>query len=204
MTSPDCENDIPKAQSIIHKLVRLGSKVGKPLSRRNARKAVDDTESSEAASSVSLGSIPLLITTTDDENDSIDAEIFQTLDQNECLVECFVTNEHSDISCIVHFFQEDSAISKKIEDQVTTLVRESSSECQCLRVDARLAPLFTAKLGVDPGQPAIVAIRNGTVIDAASNFSSKLVRYEVERWVLETGILCRVYDSFANLSSGVS
>jgi hypothetical protein len=197
------QNDHQKAQSIVHHLVRLGSKVAKPLTKHIRKKCLDFESVHGYSSSPSLRSIPEQITTSDDESDSVDEEIFQTLDQNEFLVECFLTNECSDVGFIVHFFNEDSStISEKIEEQVIRLVRESSSKCQCIRIDARLAPLFTRKLGIDPGQPTVVAIRNGAVVDKASDFLPRSLRHELERWILETGILCQSDDddSFSNLS----
>jgi hypothetical protein len=212
--SSDYQNDHQKGQSIVHHVVRLGSKIAKPLTKRIRNHCRDLKSFDVHSSSLSVESIPQLITTSDDEKDSVvapsddekdsvDEEIFQTLDQNEFFVECFLTNECSDVGFIVHFFNEDSTISVKIEELVTRLVRESSSKCRCLRVDARLAPLFTRKLGIDPEQPTVVAIRNGKLVDKASDFWPRTLRNVLERWILGSGILFQRErdnnDSFTNL-----
>jgi hypothetical protein len=74
--------------------------------------------------------------------DCIAEEIFETLDQNQFFIECFMLNERSDITFLVHFFHQDSTISYGIEEHVSKLVMDSTSRCQCRRVNARLAPLF--------------------------------------------------------------
>jgi hypothetical protein len=134
-------------------------------------------------------------------NDCIAEEIFETLDQNQFLIECFMSNERSDITFLVHFFNEDPTISDEIEEHVSRLVMDSASRCQCRRVNARRAPMFTAKLGIDPEQPTLVSIQNGAVIEKLSNFSSS-VRSEVEEWITVNGILNQQeIGSFSNLST---
>jgi hypothetical protein len=134
-------------------------------------------------------------------NDCIAEVIFATLDQNHFLIECFMSNERSDITFLVHFFNEDSTISDEIEEHVSRLVRDSASRCQCRRVNARRAPLFTGKLGIDPEQPTLVSIQNGAVIEKLSNFSSS-VRSEVEEWITVNDILNQEeIGSFSNLST---
>lgn len=114
-------------------------------------------------------------------------DFFVDLDQNEFLMECFMTNECSDVTFLVHFHAEDSALSEHIEDIILIRTMEAGSNCQCRRVNSRLAPLFTAKLGIDPEQPTVVAIRNGSVIHRISDISSGC--WELERWLVDTHIL---------------
>ncbi|CAJ1966359.1 unnamed protein product [Cylindrotheca closterium] len=109
-------------------------------------------------------------------------ETFETMDQNEFLFECFISNKQSDIIFFVHFFNDDSTISDEIEKTISGIVMGEKVNCHLIRVNARMAPLFTMKLGIDPEQPTIVAIRNGSVIDRVSDFSSG-VRDEVEHWI---------------------
>eukprot|EP00980_Cylindrotheca_fusiformis_P010685 scaffold2391_cov113-Cylindrotheca_fusiformis.AAC.2 len=113
--------------------------------------------------------------------DSIDEEVFETLDQNEFLTECFMLNEHSDVTFLVNFFCEESAISDEIEEVISRLVTESRSKCQCRRVKARMAPLFTTKLKIDPEQPTLVAIENGSVLSKLTDILS--TEDEVKEWL---------------------
>lgn len=133
--------------------------------------------------------------------DCIEEELFETLDQNQFLIECFMSNERSDVTFLVHFFNEDSAISDEIEEHVSRMVQDQASKCQCRRVNARLAPLFTAKLGIDPEQPTIVSILNGKVLAKLTDISSS-VCFEIEEWIMENDILNQLeMGSFSNLST---
>jgi len=129
-----------------------------------------------------------------DEEDSAreivetEEDFFVSLDQNELLMECFMTNECSDTTFIVHFCAEDSTLTEDIEDVILIRAMEAGSNCQCRRVNSRSAPLFTAKLGIDPEQPTIVAIRNGDTIDRISNISSSAC-LELEKWISDTEVL---------------
>jgi hypothetical protein len=124
-----------------------------------------------------------------DENEE---EFFVALNQNEFLIERFMTNECSDVTFIVHFDAEDSALAEHIEDVVLIRSMEAASNCQCRRVNSRKTPLFTAKFGIDPEQPTIVAIRNGKVVDRITDISSGC--WELENWLQETGILSHQTD----------
>jgi hypothetical protein len=216
-----CHCKPQKPQSIIHHIGRLGFKLAKPLSNRKIANFYYSALSS-------LKSVPRLIATTDhgstnglssvDEKRTCDSadesiqesfyggvigciaeEIFETLDQNQFLIECFMWNERSDTTFLVHFFDQDSTISSEIEEHVSRLVMDSASRCQCRRVNARLAPLFTAKLGIDPKQSTLVSIQNGVVTDKLSDFSSS-VRSEVEEWIMVNGTLNQLEaGSFSNL-----
>ena len=128
-------------------------------------------------------------------------DFFVALNQNEFLIECFMTNECSDVTFIVHFYAEDSALSYDIEEAILIRSMEAGSNCQCRRVNSRLTPLFTAKLGVDPEQPTIVAIRNGIVVDRISDISPGC--WELEKWVSDTGILTQKPDNHAFPSMNV-
>ncbi|CAJ1966358.1 unnamed protein product [Cylindrotheca closterium] len=121
-------------------------------------------------------------------------DFFVALNQNEFLIECFMTNECSDQTFIVHFYAEDSpSLSYDIEEAILIRTMESGSNCQCRRVNSRLTPLFTAKLGIDPDQPTIVAIRNGVVVDRISDISPGC--WELEKWISDTGILTQKPDN---------
>ena len=135
-----------------------------------------------------------------------DEEVFETLDQNGFLMECFMTNSNSDVGFILlFFFNDECTISDTIEKEVSKLIlSQITSRCQCRRINSRQAPLFTAKLGVDPEHSAtLVAMRNGDVIDKLSTCTPDACS-EVESWLLETGILGSRGDdngdSFSSLS----
>lgn len=122
-------------------------------------------------------------------------DFFVSLDQNEFLIECFMSNEYSDITFIVHFYAEDSALSYDVEEIILIRSMEAGSNCQCRRINSRLAPLFTTKLGIDPEQPTIVAIRNGAVVDRISDISPGC--WELEQWLSDNGILKQKSDNNA-------
>jgi hypothetical protein len=209
-----------KPQSIIHHIGRLGLKLAKSLSSHKSANSLgldsiprlvatadhgDHSGSSSVHENCAYDSADKVCDESIQEsfhgslNDCIAEEIFETLDQNHFLIECFMSNERSDITFLVHFFNEDSTISDEIEEHVSRLVRDSASRCQCRRVNARRAPLFTGKLGIDPEQPTLVSIQNGAVIEKLSNFSSS-VRSEVEEWITVKDILNQlVTGSFSNL-----
>ncbi|CAJ1959714.1 unnamed protein product [Cylindrotheca closterium] len=124
----------------------------------------------------------------DDVGEEEDDCLFETLDQNSFLTECFLTNGQSDVVFLVHFFNQETSISNSIEDVLSLRVLESKSKCECRRINSKSAPLFTAKLQIDPEQPTIVAIKNGKVLSKVSDISSSQCT-EVDQWLARTRIL---------------
>ncbi|CAJ1959718.1 unnamed protein product [Cylindrotheca closterium] len=140
-----------------------------------------------------------------DEDDTEDESLFETLDQNEFLVECFVTNGQSDVVFLVHFFNQETSISDAIEDILSIRVLETNSRCECRRINSKSAPLFTSKLYIDPEQPTVVAIKNGKILSKVSDISSSQCT-EVDQWLARTRILksnIASSDTFPGLSTKI-
>ena len=192
----------------MHKIGRAGSVIplpfGKQRSRRKLRVSI-----SRILSETSLTENTEELTERDDSiveslgecsfrwedsvyeskpQNELEEDIFVPLDQNEFLVECFMTNEYSDVTFIVHFYNEESAIGDSIEDCLLVRSEAAGSHCQLRRVNARHAPLFTKKLGIDTEQSTVLAIRNGAIISRISDISS-CGCWELEKWIADTGVL---------------
>lgn len=201
-----------KPQSIVHKIGRVGSVMKLPFGKQRSQRKLkirlskiakdlfDESELTEHTLDItehedsmhdSLGECSLQLEESTSPTVALneqDEGFFVPLNQNEFLIECFMTNECSDITFIVHFDAEESALSDSIEDVILIRSMEAGSHCQCRRVNARLAPLFTAKLGIDASQPTVLAIRNGTIISRISDISSSGC-WELEKWIADTGVL---------------
>ncbi|CAJ1959717.1 unnamed protein product [Cylindrotheca closterium] len=191
-----------KPQSIVNHIGRLGAKIVKPISNHRKRMRMQRklperslTSSQKNAVAVSedgsCNSDEISFFGDDHENElgQVDMEgIFETMDQNEFLIECFVTNGQSDVVFLVNFFNQETSISNAIEDVLSKRVLETKSKCKCRRINSKRAPLFTAKLQIDPEQPTIVAIKNGKVLSKVSDISSSECT-EVENWLARTRIL---------------
>ena len=186
-----------KPQSIVNHIGRLGSKIAKPISNRRKRMRIQrklpdgsmTISSQETATLSACSAIDYslaIMAVSDDEDDG--ELLFETLDQNEFLGECFATNEQSDVVFLVHFFNQETSISEAVEDVLSKRVLETKSKCECRRVNSKSAPLFTAKLQIDPEQPTIVAIKNGKVLSKVSDISSSQCT-EVNHWLTRTRIL---------------
>ena len=138
------------------------------------------------------------------EGELEDNGLFETLDQNDFLTECFVTNGQSDVVFLVHFFNQETSISEAVEDVLSIRVLETNSKCECRRINSKSAPLFTAKLQIDPEQPTIVAIKNGKVLSKVSDISSSQCT-EVNHWLTRTRILQSpsTSEAFSGLSTKI-
>lgn len=242
-----------KPQSIVHHIGRLGSRIAKPIKKRNRRRrqrklrdgsiksSANSTQSASDNSSImspeTIISIapsldcPVAISDDDDGSfisgagpdydhtsdqesffsdieegeleDEEEAEgLFETLNQNEFLLECFLTNEQSDVIFLVHFFNQETSISDAVEDVLSLRVLETKSKVECRRIDSKSAPLFTAKLQIDPEQPTVVAIKNGKVLSKVSNVSTAECT-EVNQWLTRTKILQNntSNDTFSSVST---
>ncbi|CAJ1966353.1 unnamed protein product [Cylindrotheca closterium] len=125
----------------------------------------------------------------DEDEGSSDEETFISLDQNEFLMECFMTNQCSDVTFIVIFSAGTCYLSKHLEEIVAIRTAESGCNCQCRRVDSRKAPMFTQKLQIDVDQPTLVAMKNGSVIGKMSNISPS--GWELDKWLTDTNLMTK-------------
>ncbi|CAJ1959720.1 unnamed protein product [Cylindrotheca closterium] len=227
MSHIECSHDV-KPQSILHHIGRLGFKIAKPIANRRKRTRMERTvQKGSMKQSVAQSVSDTMESSEDgsfqqeDYHDAMNGEedefslsfsdfevkeecrgIFETLDQNEFLTECFVANGRSDIVFLVHFFNQGTFISNAIEDVLSKRVRETNSKCECRRINSTHAPLSTIKLQIDPEQPTVVAIKNGKVLGKVSDISSSECT-ELDQWLARTGILQKVAtgESFSGLST---
>lgn len=186
------QEPIQKPQSIVHKLGRMGSKITNPLRKQVTGKRQNSQNRRKCATKDMM--IPSSVTTEDTNYDSPDewlatpycyddsvqqnalhedtesSEFFIPLDQNQFFVECFMTNECSDASFIVLFCAGKCSLSEQIEDVVLIRTMEAGSNCQCRRVDSRQAPLFTAKLQIDPTNQRLWRSRTGRWSENSQTF----------------------------------
>mmetsp|Transcript_42776 Transcript_42776/g.103476 ORF Transcript_42776/g.103476 Transcript_42776/m.103476 type:complete len:346 (-) Transcript_42776:171-1208(-) len=224
--------DHQKAESILHHLLRLGSKVTNPIKKRRRKRflkkrlkelraSIHNDASSVATPTTSTflnssagyfslqnsylfdetPSQPTATLSAEDQNDYLDELLsvsdsecgdnnnVKTIDQNDLLVECFMGG-NDDIAFVIHFFNEDSTISEEIDSYLETRFfdQTSSSAWKCHRVNARLAPLFSKILDIDPEQPTVVAIKDGVMVTKQQELVSP-VEHQLERWMNATEII---------------
>jgi thioredoxin-like negative regulator of GroEL len=106
-------------------------------------------------------------------------EDYHTINQIEFMVDCLINFKTEPV--FVHFFVEDSAVSKAIDQQMKQLA-SSQPRCRFLRIKTKLAPFVTAKLHVSSDRPTVVAMKNGSVVNRMSGFSSVECE-ELNQWV---------------------
>ncbi|CAJ1966352.1 unnamed protein product [Cylindrotheca closterium] len=124
-------------------------------------------------------------TSSDEETE----DVFISLDQNEFLMECLMTNQCSDVTFIVMFSAGSCYLSKHLEEIVAIRTAKSGCNCQCRRVHSRKAPMFTQKLQIDVDQPTLVAMKNGSVIGKMSNISPS--GWELDKWLTDTNLMTK-------------
>lgn len=172
-------------QSIIHQALRLRKKVGMSLpkpSLRRSHKSLTSVSTCTAANTFN----------TDDDDRSVgslsvhDFEYpkFKTVDQNMIFQECFV-EVTSDANFVFHLYNEESLIMCRLEEQLTNLIQDSPSNYKCRRINAKLAPLFTAKTDIDTGKSTVAVVKNGKIISHISLVSSEDF-WELKEWMAET------------------
>ncbi|KAL3942622.1 MAG: hypothetical protein SGBAC_003223 [Bacillariaceae sp.] len=205
------------AESILHHLVRLGSKVTDPIKKRRRKRFINKQmdEIRAVINETSSGDRPTILVRTssgyrslqksllgDDDTASeefssvTDSEYcdddnnVKMIDQNDLLAECFMGNHDGDeTTFVIHFFNEDSPISEEIDDYLETqFFDKTPSTWKYRQVNARLAPLFSKILGIDPDQPNVVAIKDGAMVTKQTELSSP-VAAQLERWMATTEIM---------------
>ncbi|KAL3942621.1 MAG: hypothetical protein SGBAC_003222 [Bacillariaceae sp.] len=208
--------DHKKGESILHHLARLGSKVTDPIKRRRRKRVVkkrlDEIRAFMNEASSRTGSTTLPQPTANiapekqgdylvDELSSVsdgeycDDSIVKLIDQNDLLVECFMGNDDGDTTFVVHFFSEACLISEEIDDYLETrFFDKTSSDWQCRQVNARLSPLISKILDIDPEQPTVVAVKDGTLVTKQTEFSSP-VTAQLDRWMSATKIMVSAQQS---------
>jgi hypothetical protein len=113
---------------------------------------------------------------------TVDLE-YRTIDQIEFVNEC-IMNEN--VSFFVHFFVENSPFTEAIDKQMEQI--RGQSLCRCLRIDARLAPLMTAKLRISNETPTVVALKNGSMVNRISDCWSNDCE-DLQKWAFTIELL---------------
>jgi hypothetical protein len=224
------EESQQQPQSIVHHLSRMGSKMAVPFRKQRSPLGHDDDEESlqlskrtsastsrsepedcvdeshdewSVASDCHNGSARQHCALHEEDEEVRDeSDVFVPLDQNEFLIECFMTNQCSDVTFIVLFSARKCYLSDQLEEIVAIRPMASWSNCQCRRVDSRKAPMFTQKLQIDMEKPTFVAIKNGSVVGKMSNISPS--GWELEKWLTDTKLLTKKdsESDFQRLSTG--
>jgi hypothetical protein len=190
-------------QSIIHHALRFERRIVRAVTNMNRRRRLQ-----KAAAALALPRSILLKNTpsTDDDlsvhtaPDSImstsahsaqpdDEEYYVTINQNDFMSDCMM---NSTGECIfVHFFIRDSSITKTLDMHMQSLATMHSNST-FVRIDAKLAPFVTSKLQISNEQPAVIAMKNGSVVNRISDFSSAECE-ELKIWA-STIELLRLYQ----------
>ena len=124
----------------------------------------------------------------DEGGDDQACEFYRTIDQNQFFAECFASNgRHRHI--FVHFYNTDEAdLCEQIDNELSILASKYI-RCKFLRINGRLAPFFTAKLGVTTF-PSVVAIRNGEVDGCISTFGNDEAGF-LQNWMVTSGLVTK-------------
>jgi hypothetical protein len=178
-------------QSIIHHVIRLKQKVVHACNKRTRR----TRRMHAATSSVVLfdKSADLTVSTektTDPEDCSslaMELEEYQTIDQNEFMNDYFINGHGS--SLFVHFYEEGNSISEAIDKQMEDRATSGQSLCKYMRIEARFAPLITAKLNISAEHPTVVAMKDGELINRLSDFMDEDCGELLNQWTATIELL---------------
>jgi hypothetical protein len=159
-----------------------------PILKQKAPSLNGTSESTDPTFSVDYSKLPMQDDCTSVSTDStgsfvtVDLE-YRTIDQNEFLKECIMNDN---VSFFVHFFVENSPVTEAIDKQMEQI--RGQSLCRCLRIDARLAPLMTAKLRISNETPTVVALKNGSMVNRISDCWSNDCE-DLQKWAFTIELL---------------
>ncbi len=171
-------------QSIIHHALRFERRIVRAVTNMNRRRRLQKSAALASPRSVLLKNTPstdddLSINTAPDSIMSTSAHsaqpdyeeyrYYETINQNDFMTDCMM---NSTGECIfVHFFISDSSISKTLDTHMQSLATMHINST-FVRIDAKLAPFVTSKLQISNEKPAVIAMKNGSVVNRISDFSS--------------------------------
>jgi thioredoxin-like negative regulator of GroEL len=168
-------------QSIVHQVIRLERKLVTAVSNLNRNRRHSQMSRRQGSSNSTF-----LAKKTAANSESFSfalpleaVEDYHTINQNEFMVDHLVNFKNEPV--FVHFFVEDSAVSKAIDQQMKQLT-SSQPRCRFLRINTKHAPFVTAKLHVSSDRPTVAAMKNGSVVNRMSGFSSVECE-ELKQWV---------------------
>jgi hypothetical protein len=118
---------------------------------------------------------------------AMELEEYQTIDQNEFMNDSFINGHGS--SLFVHFYVEGNSISEAIDKQMEDRATSGQSHCKYMRVEARVAPLVTAKLNINAEHPTVVAMKNGELINKISDFMNQDCGELLNQWTVTIELL---------------
>ena len=160
MSTRTLHQDHQKAESILHHLLRLGSKVTNPIKKRRRRRFWKKQLRELRRQQASMTSVATPTTFTrgssvfcslqisescfdEDDTQSPSDELvpaasiekynkLKTIDQNDLLAECFMgKDDTSDSAYAIHFFDEDSTISDDIDNFLETRLLLVNDDSSC-------------------------------------------------------------------------
>eukprot|EP00980_Cylindrotheca_fusiformis_P011124 scaffold2557_cov121-Cylindrotheca_fusiformis.AAC.7 len=156
-----------KPQSIVHKLIRLAPK-------RRANTMVGGIESSftlaQETRILSSRTQECCFTSDKDlstcssplhDQPTAPCNAFETITQND-FVERVLMAASSSTTFLIHFFNDETMFSFDLEEDVNKVLAEdegSLDDYSCYRINSRLAPYITSKLGIDPSDQASVLLQ---------------------------------------------
>ena len=104
---------------------------------------------------------------------------YRTITQNELFQESF---NDDGTCCVIHFYDgsSDGVMSQNLDFHMKELAKKFNT-CKFLRIDGKLAPFFTGKLGIK-ALPTVLVLRSGDIVDRVSDFESLGVFGIREEW----------------------
>ena len=171
-------------QSIIHHALRFERRIVRAVTNMNRQRRLQKTAAALALPrSILLKNTPstdddlsvytapdsIIMSTSAHSTQPDHEEYYETINQNDFMTDCMM---NSTGECIfVHFFISDSSISKTLDTHMQSLATMHINST-FVRIDAKLAPFVTSKLQISDEQPAVIAMKNGSVVNRISDFTS--------------------------------
>jgi hypothetical protein len=190
-------------QSIIHHALRFERRIVRAVTNVNRRRRLQRAaalasppssiflkKTASTDDDLSVHTAPDSIMSTSSHRTQPDhEECYETINQNDFMTDCMM---NSTGKCVfVHFFISDSSVSKTLDMHMQSLATMHGNST-FFRIDAKLAPFVTSKLQISNDQPAVIAMKNGSVVNRISDFSSADCE-ELKIWA-STVELLRLYQ----------
>eukprot|EP00980_Cylindrotheca_fusiformis_P011126 scaffold2557_cov121-Cylindrotheca_fusiformis.AAC.9 len=146
-----------KPQSIIHKIIRLAAK-----KRVNTVKAGIESSSRTQASYCTSDDDFSTCSSLLQEQVTTPGNIFETITQID-FVERVLVAASSSTTFLIHFFNDETMFYFDLEEELTKILAEddgsSYENYSCYRINSKLAPYVTSKLGIDPSDDVSVLLQ---------------------------------------------
>lgn len=124
-------------------------------------------------------------TTAADKEQEERSSACQTLNQNDFLTDVMMAMASEMV--FVHFFIQNSDISKSIDERMDNL-KLSHPNCSFVRIDASMAPYIARQLKIENGRPSVVAMKDGKLVNVISDFVTADCG-ELDDWIYTVELL---------------